>query len=412
MKKIVVILTLFAAFTLTTSVGAVCAMPAPWPAHACHSAAYIEKAEALNRCEFELTLDSPESASFRARYTLKNSSSERTVVSVKQPVKYASKGALTVGGRNVIPTVRHTYDRYGFGIYDIEDEVGAISDEFIDAYYYSPDKPIFKRTYRVTELDAPTATVCFTFEKNNDTKFVFCNSFTTEEKRSKLDCYVTAYKNAELVVYEIGNNIEPEITFFKQWDYDPIYGEAETVGVEELTFRQFVASFNNGDVSEVDYYNAVVNSLDGVDRCFYDYEFDLYERESLIKWLCLDIPLEAGEQTYLEFADVLEPTWLMDNEVTYSINLFRPFPTALEITVISPHDFTLLGVDKTNDGTFLLSEYNNNFSVNVDYSDGKLSSSIIEFIIGFLGRIIAIPIAIVIAKVIVKSIAKREKIKN
>ncbi len=415
MRKVCSLILIFAAaFVLTMSAGAVYAMSFGYPAwKTCYAAYFCEGAETLKDCELLLDIGSPENARYGVRYYLSNDSGKPTVVKVMQPVRYDGSGSVTVGCKGVVPYVRHSYIDSS---YDIEQSATSISDEFIKTDYdrFTPDKAVYKSVYKITELGAPRAAACFTYRNFGAADLVFCDAYTHEETQDELKGYVSIYPNAEVVVYQIGQKVLPDITFYRNtWDREPVFGKAELIGEEELTFGKLVDIFNDGTASEADYYNAVVRSFYLTDKFHGDYDLDLYSQGHLMEWRCLDIPLEAGEQAVIEVEGVFPPVDDGADGCSYEFILHRSFPASVNVKIDSPSEVnSAYDLQQIGDGqyAFTVDDADDGIDVYVDYGENEIPAEFVKFLVEFFGRIVALPVAIVGALLITRG--RRRKSSN
>lgn len=395
---------LMTAFALMVGVSAVYAM-SPYRYEQCMAnlAFFKEGSEAVKSCKVQLDVRSSDEVDFAARYEFENTSAGPLTVKVMQPLPYGSSGEIKVGGATKDCERRYTYsDDYYYRYTGIENEAAKISDEFHGNRLFSPELKVYKQAFRVTELEKPSADACFIYKQFSDMMFVLVGRNRYTVQGGEFRGYVPVYKNVELVVYEFGECHEPQIEFVTYSD-NKIDGKLEPLPIEEMTFREFVASYNDTGINEVDYFNAVVDGLRSVDNYYDEYVFDL-ERDGFTEWKCFDISLAEGEKSSFEYCETLSPSESSEHGCSYQLNSYSNFPVDTMIEVSSSVGYENYETYGSKvDGKYILNKGERYFEVNTEPRDDENSDSLTVFALGFLGRIVAFPIAFAVAAVIMKS---------
>ena len=398
MRKLIILTLLITAFALLMGVSAVSASSyrLDWGRN---YAAYFEDTNVLKCCDFMIDMSAPDHGRFLARYYIENSSGDDVTVRIKQPTQgRVDDAVVSIDGSEANVAVRHTY---GNSYIDVENDAALISDDFAEDQFFSIDMPVYKRTYLVTELKSPSAVACFSYD-GSKSRFCFCNCVRLSENRAEKKGYVKAFRGARLVVYEIGEPKQPGIEFFEDDYGGRIEGEAKLENTEQLTLREFIASFNDYEyVSEVDYYNAVLDGIRRDGNCYYAEDFILRD---FTQWLCLDVPLSAFEQTYVDFS--LDIFYSTTDTVEYvcQIMTYDSFIPQAFVTVKTPYDVVFTNGKKA-DCSGEMDEhvycFSDDFTVHIDC--GRVGASgFTIFALSFLARLVFLPLSLLIAFVITR----------
>ncbi len=361
--------------------------------------AYFDNTNVIKRCDFVLDLSARDHGRFLAGYCIENSSNDDITVRIKQPTQGRGDAFVSIGGVEANVELRHTYGNY---YVDVEHDALLISDDFAEDRFFSTDTAVYKRTYLVTELKSPSAVACFSYEGSN-AGFCFCNGVRFSENRVEKKGYVKAFNGARLVVYEIGESKQPVIEFFEDaYDGERIEGEAKLENSEQLTLREFIASFNGyEDVSEVDYYNAVMDSIRRDGSCYFVEDFILHD---FTQWLCVDVPLSASEQTYVDFSLGFDYSTADAVEYACEIMTYESFIPQADVMVKTPYDIAFTNgkaTDYNGEKDEYVYSFSGDFTVHIDYGRSGVSGFTI-FALSFLARLVFLPMSFLIAFVITR----------
>ncbi|MDE7265589.1 MAG: hypothetical protein K2N52_04875 [Clostridia bacterium] len=216
------------------------------------------------------------------------------------------KYSVTADGEAVESTLRHTFD---YGNFNAERDVAKISDSFKEDGVFSPDAPVHGYCYRISGLTVREAYINLKTYYDRANTAVFY-SITDGGGEGALYCSqgssLGTVKNGYYVyLFVVGEEIVPQFTFTAEgFFYDKVTdGYAELQRDDEMTFKELVLAYRdeNSDVSEVDWYNAM---LDYIEEFGYLAEYVNYR---LMRWCEYRLTIPAGGRLVNEVTVPLYP---------------------------------------------------------------------------------------------------------
>ena len=214
------------------------------------------------------------------------------------------KYGVLVNGERIESTLRHSFSR--FGEFDLEKDLQKLHDDYIADSFYRPDLPVTEYSFRVNRLENDRATAVFIVPAQSDrTKVYFpmcCMSTINDDGTTELGAYVE--KGDVLTVYAIGEAFTAPVT----WSFiDPVddndqdrsvSGTMELTEAKTMTLYDFaMCCYEPGEVSEIDWYNAIVAELKETDEdgsLYFDFNLDM--EYSLLRWYEYELTLGHGEK--------------------------------------------------------------------------------------------------------------------
>lgn len=212
------------------------------------------------------------------------------------------KYGVLVNGERIESTLRHSFSR--FGEFDLEKDLQKLHDDYIVDDFYRPDLPVTEYSFCVKDLASDSATALFTVPaQSGRTKVYFpmcCMSTIKDDGTTELGAHVET--GDILTIYAIGEAFA-EPVMWKFTDHTdgkdkPVNGTAELMEAKSMTLYDFaMCCYEPGEVSEIDWYNAIVAELQELDAegaLYFDFTFDL--TYSLLRWYEYELTLEPGER--------------------------------------------------------------------------------------------------------------------
>ena len=361
----------------------------------------------------------------------------------------AEKYDILIDGEPIEKTLRHSLSFRG-SQFDLETDLGLLSDSLVQDDFYSPDLTVTKYTFRVSGVDTEkyrAADVAFDVPQGMGSYRIY---FPDQEgahtqKNKEMRIGTSARKNGrefDLYVFGTPFGAMPEWKVYENGgveDKEEIAGSVELVGTATMTFKEFALSNWSEDsgVSQVDWYNATVAEVtDG--RNHYD-RYPIAEagrhasgfRGSLMRWYQYEIELAPGERAVNAVTAPLYPAIDLGYEpdvytYTYLLSPARTWAGfgALEIVINTPYFVTessLEGFEKTETGyilkrdglpdgelVFTLSESENPVKPVKKVTDFVPIELIISFSLIGLGALLLITGGVVVTVLIVRSKRKRK----
>ena len=271
---------------------------------------------------------------------------------------------VSVNGINVNAKIRYTYFPNNDAEFFTRDELSKIRDGYAEDVFFSPDMPVSKITYHLkrspgckfANLDLSG---CY------DPSFRIMGSTGTHFGYSDIQ---------EIVIYIIGTlpTDLPEWNFYEDSNMtEKSEGEVTVISTEQMTFGDLALSMRDAEspISKVDWYNAVVDALNGPGgHPEYTGEHTYYEgllnvSHSLLGWLVYDMTVPArayvtntvSAPIYPYYDHRLEPTVYSYKYLLSPAKEWKEFGS-LTVIINTPFYMTgcsVEGFEKTDDGYIL-----------------------------------------------------------
>ena len=207
------------------------------------------------------------------------------------------KYGIKINGETINSKIRHTYhDHYSYYDFDYTEAVPKILDDYVDDTFYSPELPVYKHTYEVSDLSLGNCVATFTLPNAIDVRYYLVGGSSKEvgPDGSKTIGYGTWVKpNDTVVLYVIGKDVEvSDYAFYENYSHDAsrCSGTFTLKSKETLAFKE-LALLNHdedSDVLEVDYYNAVVDMLNS------GRDLGINMNDYLMGWYQYELNVTAG----------------------------------------------------------------------------------------------------------------------
>ena len=185
--------------------------------------------------------------------------------------------AITLDGEAVERRVRHTLgDGSDFAL---ESALAHFSDTFYTDDFFSPEMTVTKYVYRVSGVekkDYPSACAAFLiptregFGEERRVWFPQMHQYGTHFRKAYAGTWVDFSPENEITLYVLGAPLDEPIEWTLYEDggldlFDQIEGSVTLLRTETQTLRELALAdwYAESGVSEVDWYNAVIASLDG-----------------------------------------------------------------------------------------------------------------------------------------------------
>lgn len=254
--------------------------------------------------------------SVSAKYTFKNPSELTAKTNVVFPIArleemsgtsdLATAYGVKINDERVDTKLRFSYLERGndFSV----DNVKLIKDEKIDHEFYKSDTVVYKYTYSCTAQDA----YCSIYLGNLDKRKIVCGTVYTGYNQAFDGTVSISFftENCDYVFYSIGEEIDvaERAKFYSDYSMkDTATGSFKLQSKQQITFEQLAFSYfeESYGVGEVDWYNAVMTSLDDADTVATSRDFNMYE--CLFGWFEYDMTFEPGQTIINEVVAPLYP---------------------------------------------------------------------------------------------------------
>lgn len=174
----------------------------------------------------------------------------------------SDKYEVKVDGQAIERTLRHTYSPYDYS-YEKSD-VKKLRDGFKEHAYFSPDDTVTKYTVKFDLQENGTKAQVVYDYKNFSLFYGFGTDKVTDVRRiyeKYAECYL--YKDNVYEFYLVGASTADGLNFkFTDANGNPVYNVYTNITVKEMTFKDFALTYKTEGVSETDWYNAVLESID------------------------------------------------------------------------------------------------------------------------------------------------------
>ena len=219
--------------------------------------------------------------------------------------------------------------------FDIYKEMSLLSDGYIKDDFYSPELPVTKYVYEISEVDkklynrevAGIEIPAFDGKRRYYLEQFY--GFTTDDKgRARMGITVENGKEVELYVIGEPTKEMPEWKFYESSSNESkeIKGEMQLKSTSKMTFKEFaLTSYDKGgQILESDWYNIIVElykqaTVENSGAIFISV-YDTGERlKSLLRWYEYEITLAPGEKITNTIEAPMNPT--IDEE--YDPDIYR-----------------------------------------------------------------------------------------
>lgn len=286
-----------------------------------------------------------------------------------------NKYDVTVNGKSIEKTVRHTYGYSPDGRFNTDYHIAKLSDEYLTDEFYHPNLSVTKYTFQVDGIDKKFLRSS-SMEKHVGIQIKY-NGYDSERKifendiinvsNNKDECLVSGTieeNGTSFSIYVFGNPLPytPEINLYYYTDYgrgkEKIDGTV-TRTAESMTFEEF--AFSNYDesrgVSKVDWYNALITEMTDDTPSLYGW-FNGYI--NLMRWYEYEITLAPGEKIVNTVTAPIYPrieAWNQPYKYHYTYLLSPASNWAsfgkLDIVINTSYEMSessVAGFEKTEDG--------------------------------------------------------------
>ena len=202
---------------------------------------------------------------------------------------------VKINGETVASQKRHTYNHRYNNDFDYKVAVTQIQDTFKTDEFYAPDLPVYKYSYKVSDLSLGNAVVLFTLNSGSNVRYYLVDGSTKDESENMLSYGTWVKPNQMVVLYVLGYDVEvSNYAFYSNFakDADRINGTLVLESKEEITFKELVLSKRvaSSTINEVDWYNATIDMINNG----YDLSTDL--NNYIMGWYLYELKISAGER--------------------------------------------------------------------------------------------------------------------
>ena len=382
--------------------------------------------------KFYFDMSSVDSGTLTATYEMYNPESEAVEISCALPVKDGDNGvSVTADGVSVDTELRRVYCVKYYNtdyIGDYRYTAPIMEDDFIENYFLSPDLPVTKYAYKVTELSGNYGTVSVNLTKGSlDTRFIFEQegmfSYSAYWVTNSVDCDV----GDDLVFYVLGDGLIEEPQFSFRRSGEAIDGEVQLIEKQEMSFLDFTLSSRDENVTTVDWYNAMATRINELwSDIFYTAHLDI--SNSLQDWIKYSITIDGGERVTNVVTMPMFPKYIYEDYTkpayeyhlnllcTQNLNISRTkFIISSPYNVINAYYFEY---DKGEDAYVYITDQKTEYG-KISFMLSKASSlkmkwSAVDTFFLIIALLPLIPIIIVVIVVIfvVRAIVKKKRNKN
>ena len=245
-----------------------------------------------------------------------------------------AKFDIKINDKEIKKNLRHSlyYSEYDF---DIHKEMSFLIDGYIKDDFYSPELPVTKYVYEISEVDKKlynreVARIEIpAFDGKRRYYLEQSYGFTTNDKgNTRMD--INAENGKEIELYVMGEPVKdlPKWKFYESSSNESkeIKGEMQLKSTSKMTFKEFaLTSYDKGgQILESDWYNIIVElykqaTVENSGAIFISV-YDTGERlKSLLRWYEYEITLAPGEKITNTIEAPMYPT--IDEE--YDPDIYR-----------------------------------------------------------------------------------------
>ena len=243
-----------------------------------------------------------------------------------------AKFDIKINDKEIKKELRHSlyYSDYDF---DIHKEMSFLIDGYIKDDFYSPELPVTKYVYEISEVDKKLYNRVVAgieippFDGKRKYYLEQSYGFTTNDKgNTRMD--INAENGKEIELYVMGEPVKdlPKWKFYESSSNESkeIKGEMQLKSTSKMTFKEFaLTSYDKGgQILESDWYNIIVElykqaTVENSGAIFISV-YDTGERlKSLLRWYEYEITLAPGEKITNTIEAPLYPT--IDEEYDHDI---------------------------------------------------------------------------------------------
>lgn len=278
------------------------------------------------------------------------------------------KYGITADGVPLEVSVRHTYPSELYVGFDFVTESGKLLDDCKTYGFYTPQTPVYAYTYAMKEVDAAAENACaFTdIATDGSDMRILCDYRIRNIAEGHTEVGFYAESGREITVYAVGKPFAEDLRWkFYRNGFDKEKGEcggsAVLTGTAETTFAELLLSCRAEDsaVSEVDYYNAMVDYWIGDNTVVYFSASDDYLSKNLMRWYAYALTFAPGQTIVNTVTAPVYPTVGFDTDPFTYEYVYLVSPAAgwadfrdLEINILTD-DYLLYdtqGFTKTEQG--------------------------------------------------------------
>lgn len=245
-----------------------------------------------------------------------------------------AKFDIKINDKEIKKNLRHSLYNSDYD-FDIYKEMSLLSDGYIKDDFYSPELPVTKYVYEISEVDKKlynrevAGIEIPPFDGKRKYYLEQSYGFTTDDK-GRVRMRITAENGEEIEFYVIGEPVKdlPKWKFYESSSNESkeIKGEMQLKSTSKLTFKEFaLTSYDKGgQILESDWYNIIVElykqaTVENSGAIFISV-YDTGERlKSLLRWYEYEITLAPGEKITNTIEAPLYPT--IDEE--YDPDIYR-----------------------------------------------------------------------------------------
>ena len=207
--------------------------------------------------------------------------------------------AVTVDGEPVEAVLRHSLS---WGEFDMAEDSARLREDFTAHDFYYPELPVTKYIFQPSgvdweQLDVLRAKLRLDTDPDR-TKYILepANSYETEQDHALAGSALR--KGDTVAVYVLGEVPAAGLEWTLYKGGEQLDGTMECVDTEQMTFQELVLSgrSDDGDVSQVDWYNAAVDRMTRTESGYGYLEWDHLGElsRSLMGWYQYELTIPAG----------------------------------------------------------------------------------------------------------------------
>lgn len=203
---------------------------------------------------------------------------------------------VTVDGVEIPTKLRYTEFSYPF---DAAEDLAKLRDSYIDDGFFAYDRPVTKKTYKISGMDAAyhsayTSIKFYADESKTRVMLNPCHGSTVESDGIRVGTWA---KNGEvLTLYVIGEPLqnEPVWTIYENGgEKQKIGGSVDLISEDTMMFEDLVFTDYDADsgISKVDWYNAFVDRAYRNTYSFGFTSYSIFMPYQLMRWYEYEIEL-------------------------------------------------------------------------------------------------------------------------
>ena len=202
---------------------------------------------------------------------------------------------VKINDETIASQKRHTYNPNFNYDFDYKVAVAQIQETYKTDEFYTPDMPVYKYSYTVSDLSVGQCVVSFTVNYGSNVRYFLVNGSFKGETDKMVSYGAWVESDETVTLYVIGMDVEVGTpAFYTNFakDAEACNGTLILDSKEEITFKDLVLSKREGSssISEIDWYNATIDMLNN------GYDLGANLNDYIMEWYQYELKISAGER--------------------------------------------------------------------------------------------------------------------